>query len=93
MTREELEERLSALEAQHQRDIALLTAAHAARVRSLLSLWQPAAQPVAAEAQPGAARRILSPSSRPLPSLRRRLRHRHLRRSRLRSAGANATAS
>lgn len=40
MTRTEFEERLRALEAQHQADIALMNAAHEARVRSLRSLWQ-----------------------------------------------------
>ena len=45
MTRKEFEERLRALEAQHQADIALMNAAHEARVRSLESLWRTVAQP------------------------------------------------
>jgi hypothetical protein len=45
MTREEFEERLRALEAQHQEDIALMNAAHEARVRSLRSLWGAATDP------------------------------------------------
>ena len=51
MTREDFEERLRALEAQHQADIALMNAGHEARIRSLLSLWQTNAPP-AAEPQP-----------------------------------------
>lgn len=42
MTRDEYEERLRALEAQLQADIALVRAGHEARVRSLGSLWQAA---------------------------------------------------
>lgn len=42
MTRDEYEERLRALEAQLQMDIALVHAGHEARVRSLGSLWQAA---------------------------------------------------
>ena len=45
MTREEFEERLRALEAQHQADIALVHAGHEARIRALLSLWHTAAPP------------------------------------------------
>lgn len=51
MTREEFEERLRVLEAQHQADIALMNAGHEARIRSLLSLWQTTAPP-GAEPQP-----------------------------------------
>ena len=43
MTRDEYDERLRALEAQLQSDIALVHAGHEARVRSLGSLWQTAA--------------------------------------------------
>jgi hypothetical protein len=53
MTREEFEERLRALEVQHQEDIALVHAGHEARIRALLSLWQTTAPP-AAEPQPAA---------------------------------------
>lgn len=52
MTRTEFEERLRALEAQHQADIALMNAAHEARVRSLRSLWQGAAEPAPAPPPP-----------------------------------------
>jgi hypothetical protein len=40
MTREEYEERRSALEEQHRADVALLTAAHELRLRSLERLWR-----------------------------------------------------
>jgi hypothetical protein len=43
MTREDYEERLRALDAQLQADVALVHAGHEARVRSLESLWQAAA--------------------------------------------------
>ncbi|MEA2559706.1 MAG: hypothetical protein QOH06_1210 [Acidobacteriota bacterium] len=43
MTRDEYDERLRALDAQLQTDIALIHAGHEARVRSLGSLWQTAA--------------------------------------------------
>jgi len=64
MTRDEYEERLRALEAQVQADIALVQAGHEARVRSLGSLWQaatagaaiPAPAPVPAVAPKKAAR-------------------------------------
>ncbi len=42
MTREEYEERLRALDAQLQADIAMVQAGHEARVRSLESLWKAA---------------------------------------------------
>jgi hypothetical protein len=61
MTREEFEERLRALEAQHQADIALMNAGHEARIRSLLSLWQTAAPP-AADPQP-----VAVPAAAPAP--------------------------
>jgi hypothetical protein len=61
MTREEYEERLRALAAQLEADIAMIRAGHAARVRSLESLWQAAkagdekaAVPAAAPAPPAA---------------------------------------
>jgi hypothetical protein len=44
MTRSEYEERLRALEAQRQADIALINAAHEIRVRSLERLWQAVAE-------------------------------------------------
>lgn len=53
MTRKELEERMRALEAQHQADVALMNAAHEARVRSLESLWRTVA-PLGADPQPTA---------------------------------------
>ncbi len=40
MTREDYEERRSALEEQHRADVALLTAAHELRLRSLERLWR-----------------------------------------------------
>lgn len=61
MTREEFEERLRALEAQHQADIALVHAGHEARLRALLSLWQPTAAP-AADPQP-----VATPITAPAP--------------------------
>ncbi len=61
MTREEFEERLRALEAQHQADIALINAGHEARIRSLLSLWQTDAPP-AADPQP-----VAVPAAAPAP--------------------------
>jgi hypothetical protein len=61
MTQQEYEERLRALEAQLQADIAMVHAGHEARVRSLESLWQAAkagdekaAVPAAAPAPPAA---------------------------------------
>ena len=54
MTRKEFEERMRALEAQHQADVALMNAAHEARVRSLESLWRTVA-PLAADPQHTAA--------------------------------------
>jgi phage terminase small subunit len=57
MTRDEYEERLRALEAQLQTDIALVHAGHEARVRSLGNLWQTAAlAPVPAAAPKKTAR-------------------------------------
>ena len=64
MTRTEFEERLRALEAQHQADIALMNAAHEARVRSLRSLWQGAADP-------GPAPPPAVPAQQPAPKTRR----------------------
>lgn len=64
MTRTEFEERLRALEAQHQADIALMNAAHEARVRSLRSLWQAAADPAPAPPTP-------APAQEPAPKPRR----------------------
>lgn len=40
MTREEYEERKRALEAQHLADVALMNAAHQARMRTLEDLWR-----------------------------------------------------
>ena len=80
MTREEFEERLRALEAQHQADIALINAGHEARIRALLSLWQtdappaadppPVAVPSAAPAPPAPAPPAAAPP--PEPALQRR---------------------
>lgn len=61
MTREEFEERLRALEAQHQADIAFVNAAHEVRIRSLLSLWQTNAPP-ATDPQP-----VAVPATAPAP--------------------------
>jgi hypothetical protein len=62
MTQQEYEQRLRALEAQLQADIAMVHAGHEARVRSLESLWQAAKAgdekadvPAAAPAPPAAA--------------------------------------
>jgi len=70
MTREEFEERLRALEAQHQTDIALMNAGHEARIRSLLSLWQTTAPPVADPPVilPAAAPAPPAPSAPPEPA-------------------------
>ncbi len=57
MTRDEYDERVRALEAQLQTDIALVHAGHEARVRSLGNLWQTAAPaPVPAAAPKKTAR-------------------------------------
>lgn len=64
MTRTELEERLRALEAQHRADIALMNAAHEARIRSLLSLCGMDPQPVAAPEAP-------APVQKPAPKRKR----------------------
>lgn len=68
MTQEEYEERLRALEAQLQTDIAMVRAGHEARVRSLESLWQAAkagdgkaAVPAAVPAPPAAPRQTARP--------------------------------
>lgn len=74
MTREEFEERLRALEAQHQADIALMNAGHEARIRSLLSLWQTTAPPTADPqpvAVPTAAPAPPAPAAEPAPQRRR----------------------
>lgn len=55
MTREDYEERLRALDAQLQADVALIHAGHEARVRSLDSLWQAAAAGDGKAAIPAAA--------------------------------------
>jgi hypothetical protein len=59
MTREEFEERLRALEAQLQAEVALIHAAHEARVRSLKSLWQAAT---------AGDRKAVIPPAQPAPS-------------------------
>ncbi|HET9228418.1 MAG TPA: hypothetical protein VFR31_17210 [Thermoanaerobaculia bacterium] len=69
MTRKEYEERLRALEAQHQADIALMNAAHEARVRSLESLWRTVA-PLAADPRPVVAVPAPAPAP-PAPKLKR----------------------
>lgn len=81
MTREEFEERLRALEAQHQADVALMNAGHEARIRSLLSLWQTAAPPAATpqptvipETVPEAPPPAPAPVQEPAPK-RKRERH------------------
>lgn len=66
MTREEFEERLRALEAQHQADIALVHAGHEARIRALLSLWQPTAPPIA-DPQPASLPAAAPPPPAPAP--------------------------
>lgn len=73
MTQQEYEERLRALEAQLQADIAMVQAGHEARVRSLESLWQAAkagdekaAVPAAAPAVPAAA--PAAPAAPPKPA-------------------------
>jgi hypothetical protein len=68
MTREDYEERLRALGAQLEADIAMVRAGHEARVRSLESLWQAAqagdekaAVPAPAPAPPAAPRETARP--------------------------------
>ena len=68
MTRKELEERLRALEAQHQADIALMNAAHEARIRSLLSVWQTVAPPAPAPQLVAATLPEPSPAPPPPPA-------------------------
>lgn len=65
MTQKEFEERLRALEAQHQADIALMNASHEARIRSLLSLWKTAAPPVVDP------QTLAAPATAPAPKRRR----------------------
>ena len=77
MTKAEFEERLRALEAQHQEDIALMNAAHEARVRSLHNLLEtaaPAPTPPASVRQPASKPRrepnsVFNDLSEALPSL------------------------
>lgn len=65
MTQKEFEERLRALEAQHQADVALMNAGHEARVRALLSVWQTVA-PAAADPKPTAAPAPPAPAPAPV---------------------------
>lgn len=71
MTRKEFEERLRALEAQHQADVALMNAAHEARVRSLESLWRTVTGP-AADPLPVAAPRTAPAPPAPEPAPKRK---------------------
>lgn len=61
MTQEEYEARRRALEQQLQADVALIQAAHAARVRSLDTLWQAAGDGVGAAARPAAPTQAPAP--------------------------------
>jgi hypothetical protein len=66
LTRQEYEERKRALEAQHAADVALMNAAHQARLRTLEDLWQNTGAP-ARQPQPTAA-----PERTPAPAPKRR---------------------
>lgn len=70
MTRKEFEERLRALEAQHQADVALMNAAHEARVRSLESLWR-AVAPLDGNPLPAAVPAPAPTPPQPAPKRRR----------------------
>ena len=68
MTRKEFEERRRALEAQHLADVALMNAAHEARIRNLESLWQTVAPPAAdPQPAPSAPAPVQEPAPRPKP--------------------------
>ena len=67
MTREEYEERRRAFEEQHRADVALMNAAHEARIRSLDRLWQEELDPERSAAAPEASPAPAQPAPAPKP--------------------------